>query len=206
MKTITIGRGPENMVTLNDAKTSRRHALLRCYPMGKMEIVDQSKNGTFVNGMRIPSSKPYPLTRKDIVIFAHAEALDWNEVPNPYKYVKYLTIVLVVCIIALATGIGTHAFMASLRTSTEDAHEYVEPSASANDRSTATDSIQGSKKKGNFVFPKKGKAKEQKNKTEEEEDKAVPAPPSSSVDKQKENKNKSTHEKEMEEGEMDVIN
>ena len=51
MKTITIGRGPENMVTLDDPQTSRHHALLRCYPLGKIEIVDLSQNGTFVNGI-----------------------------------------------------------------------------------------------------------------------------------------------------------
>lgn len=171
MKTITIGRGPENMVTLNDAKTSRRHALLRCHPTGKMEIVDLSQNGTFVNGMKIPSNKPYPISRKDIIVFAHAETLNWDDVPNPYRFIKISALVLLLCIILLCVGIGLYSFIDSRRPSIEEAPEYVEPSVSATEGKTQEDTTQKAKVKKKIVFPTKSKSKEQTNKDAKEEKK-----------------------------------
>lgn len=89
MKTIVIGREPNCQIILNDEKASRKHALLRLYNSGKIEIIDLSKNGTFVNGMQIPSNKAFPITRKDIITFAHAEKLNWNLVPNPTRWIKW---------------------------------------------------------------------------------------------------------------------
>lgn len=200
MKTITIGRGPENMVTLNDIKTSRRHALLRCHPTGKLEIVDLSQNGTFVNGMRIPSNKPYPLTRKDIVIFAHAETLDWNEVPNPYKYIKYATILLTTCIIVLCLGTGITAYLNSQRGSIEDTPEFVGPSDPTSVNKSETDSILPQKKrKKEITIPQKPKIRKE-SKTDSVQQK-------SSDNEQDIQKNNPAHNKEQkkEEREMDVI-
>lgn len=159
MKTITIGRGPENMVTLNDAKTSRRHALLRCHSTGKMEIVDLSQNGTFVNGMKIPSNKPYPISRKDIVVFAHAETLNWDEVPNPYRIIKISALVLLLCIILLCAGIGLYSYIDSRRPSIEEAPEFVEPSVSATGEKAQKETTQKTKEKKKLVFPTKNKSK-----------------------------------------------
>ena len=164
MKTITIGRGPENMVTLNDAKTSRRHALLRCHPTGKMEIVDLSQNGTFVNGMKIPSNKPYPISRKDIIIFAHAETLNWDDVPNPYRFIKISALVLLLCIVLLCAGIGLYSFIDSRRPSIEEAPEFVEPSVSATEGKAQEDTTQKAKAKKKIVFPTKNQANREQHK------------------------------------------
>lgn len=50
---VTIGRGPDNNVVLNDLLVSRRHAVLR-RSGNQWELVDNhSANGTYVNGYRI---------------------------------------------------------------------------------------------------------------------------------------------------------
>lgn len=195
MKTITIGRGPENMVTLNDAKTSRRHALLRCHSTGKMEIVDLSQNGTFVNGMKIPSNKPYPISRKDIVVFAHAETLNWDEVPNPYRIIKISALVLLLCIILLCAGIGLYSFIDSRRPSIEEAPEFVEPSVSTTGEKAQKETTQKAKEKKKLVFPTKNKSKKQTNKDAKEEEKNAGGQKSQD-NKKTENNTKSSSEKE----------
>ena len=50
-KIITIGRGEEADIHIDDELVSRRHATIKFLPLGKMEIRDLSKNGTFVNGI-----------------------------------------------------------------------------------------------------------------------------------------------------------
>ena len=195
MKTITIGRGPENMVTLNDAKTSRRHALLRCHSTGKMEIVDLSQNGTFVNGMKIPSNKPYPISRKDIVVFAHAETLNWDEVPNPYRFIKISALVFLLCIILLCAGIGLYSFIDSRRPSIEEAPEFVEPSVSATGEKAQKETTQKTKEKKKLVFPTKNKSKKQTNKDAKEEEKDAGGQKSQD-NKKTENNTKSSSEKE----------
>lgn len=195
MKTITIGRGPENMVTLNDAKTSRRHALLRCHSTGKMEIVDLSQNGTFVNGMKIPSNKPYPISRKDIVVFAHAETLNWDEVPNPYRFIKISALVLLLCSILLCAGIGLYSYIDSRRPSIEEAPEFVEPSVSATEEKAQKETTQKTKEKKKLVFPTKNKSKKQTNKDAKEEEKNAGGQKSQD-NKKTENNTKSSSEKE----------
>ena len=195
MKTITIGRGPENMVTLNDAKTSRRHALLRCHSTGKMEIVDLSQNGTFVNGMKIPSNKPYPISRKDLVVFAHAETLNWDEVPNPYRFIKISALVFLLCIILLCAGIGLYSFIDSRRPSIEEAPEFVEPSVSATGEKAQKETTQKAKEKKKLVFPTKNKSKKQTNKDAKEEEKDAGGQKSQD-NKKTENNTKSSSEKE----------
>ena len=200
MKTITIGRGPDNNITLNDAKTSRRHALLRCYPMGKMEIVDLSQNGTFINGIRIPSNKPCPLTRKDIVIFAHAETLDWNEVTNPYKYIKYTIMLCTTCIIVLCLGAGITAFLNSKRVNIEDAPEFVGPSAPTGSNKLGTDSIPKEKRKKEIIIPQKQKIKKE-NQTDSTQQKIQ----NNEQNKTKDHLAPNKEEEREREREMDVI-
>ena len=78
MKVYSIGREGGCDIVINDPSDviSRRHAVLNVSPSGKMTIVDQSTNGTYVNGMRINSGVPYPVTRKDSISFAHVARLN----------------------------------------------------------------------------------------------------------------------------------
>lgn len=88
MKTVSIGRGEGCNIVVDDEMMSRSHAIIRIPTFGKMEVVDMSKNGTYVNGVRLRPNVPFPVTRKDVVNFADVYQLDWKNVPDPLKYYK----------------------------------------------------------------------------------------------------------------------
>jgi hypothetical protein len=69
-----------------------------------MSIIDQSSNGTYVNGIRISQNVPVPVTRKDTISFAHVAKLDWDLIPKSNQWVKYLiggliALLLIICIV-----------------------------------------------------------------------------------------------------------
>jgi hypothetical protein len=53
MREITIGRGQDNDITINDASVSRHHATIIQTSSGIMINDNGSSNGTFINGNRI---------------------------------------------------------------------------------------------------------------------------------------------------------
>lgn len=101
MKIIVIGRGDDADIRIDDELISRRHATIRMLPMGRMEIRDLSKNGTFVNGIRLAVNKPVRVTRKDVVSFARVSQLDWKEVPDPTRPYRIAAIAVAAIIAAL---------------------------------------------------------------------------------------------------------
>ncbi len=109
MKTYSIGRDLNCDIVINDSTDviSRRHALLNVTPSGKMTIIDQSSNGTYVNGIRISQNVPVPVTRKDIVSLAHVAKLDWNQIPKSNQWIKYVigAVVAVAIILGVIFGI-----------------------------------------------------------------------------------------------------
>lgn len=84
MKSYTIGREENSNIIISDPSkmVSRHHATLTVNGT-KMTIMDHSSNGTFINGIKISSNTPVPVTRKDVVSFANIYDLDWNRIPNP---------------------------------------------------------------------------------------------------------------------------
>lgn len=108
MKTYSIGRDLNCDIVINDSTDviSRRHALLNITPSGKMTIIDQSSNGTYVNGIRITQNVPVPVTRKDIVSLAHVAKLDWNQIPKSNQWIKYAIGAVVAVFIILCVVIG----------------------------------------------------------------------------------------------------
>ena len=79
-KVYTIGRDPSCDIRIDDATDviSRIHATLKDYGGGRYAIIDQSLNGTYINGMRMASNEEIPVSRKDVVSFAHIRDLDWS--------------------------------------------------------------------------------------------------------------------------------
>lgn len=110
MKTYSIGRDTNCDIVVNDKTdvVSRRHALINVFPSGKMTIVDQSSNGTYVNGIRVSPNVPVPVTRKDTVSLAHIVRLDWNMVPKSNEWIRYVLIAFVSLILLSAVVIGVH--------------------------------------------------------------------------------------------------
>ena len=72
MKVISIGRGTDCQVVLDEPTISRRHAILKIYPWGKMELVDMGQNGTFVNGTIIPKDKYVKLNKGDKITIGNS--------------------------------------------------------------------------------------------------------------------------------------
>ena len=114
MKVYSIGRENGCDIVINDSTDviSRRHAVLTVMPSGKMTIVDQSHNGTYVNGIRISPNVQVPVTRKDNISFAHVARLDWNLVPKPISPLKYIIIALA-AILIICGGIFGYYRMSS---------------------------------------------------------------------------------------------
>ena len=103
MKTYSIGRDLNCDIVINDATDviSRRHALLNVTSSGKMTIIDQSRNGTYVNGIRISPNVPVPVTRKDIISLAHVAKLNWSQVPKANQWIKYAVAGAIAVVIVL---------------------------------------------------------------------------------------------------------
>lgn len=101
MKALSIGRDQACDIVVHDSTDviSRRHAILNISSSGKMTLVDQSRNGTYVNGIRISPNVPFPVTRKDIVSLAHVAKLDWNMVPKTASPMRYAIMGVIIVLI-----------------------------------------------------------------------------------------------------------
>lgn len=62
---ITIGRDPRCEIHLDHPSVSRRHCRVLRSPSGLILIDDNSRNGTFVEGVRVEPGRPYPLKEGD---------------------------------------------------------------------------------------------------------------------------------------------
>lgn len=107
MKIYTIGRDPACDIVYGDITISRQHAVLRVYNTGKMEIIDTSNNGTYINNIRISKNVAVPLRRKDKVLFAKTKLLDWTLIADPLMWIKkgvgaFVGLLVVVCVASFA--------------------------------------------------------------------------------------------------------
>ena len=106
---LTIGRGLHCDIVLHDATdvVSREHATLELDKSGKYYLVDTSRNGTYVNGMRIIPNQRVMVSRGDVISFAHVQTLDWNRVPRPSAVKSYLLYVAI-AVGVLLLGFGAY--------------------------------------------------------------------------------------------------
>lgn len=101
-KIYTIGReeGCDIVIPDNSNVISRLHATIRIESEYKIYITDQSRNGTYVNGMKISSNVEVPVSRKDVISFAHIVDFDWSLIPKQRsKYFKWAIIMVPLIII-----------------------------------------------------------------------------------------------------------
>ena len=100
MKTLyTIGREQNSDIILWNEESSRCHAQIRIDQKGKLWLMDMSTNGTYLNGMRISPNYEVEVSRKDEILFAGVEQLDWNRIPKQKN--KLLWIILPISIVVL---------------------------------------------------------------------------------------------------------
>lgn len=105
MKVLSIGRDAGCSICCDNPMISRRHALIKVYPNGKIELISFGKNGTYVNGILCKQNVPYPIKRKDVVSFAHVSELDWALVPNPLGWVRYAIIGLISIVVLVVISV-----------------------------------------------------------------------------------------------------
>lgn len=89
-KIYTIGRDEGCDIVIPDSTDviSRLHATIRVESNDKIYLTDQSRNGTYINGMKMSSNVEIPVSRKDIVSLAHIYELDWSLVPKQKNKTK----------------------------------------------------------------------------------------------------------------------
>ena len=102
-KVYTIGRDPQSDIVINDNTdvVSRLHATIRIEG-SKMFLIDQSQNGTYVNGMRMSVNEEIPVSREDTISFANVAELDWTLLPDPKKAQMRTIGIVVAALIAIA--------------------------------------------------------------------------------------------------------
>src|SRR6266542_1718305 len=90
MPVLTIGRAPDNILPLPDPKVSSHHAELRQTSGGTVLTDLGSRNGTLVDGVRIPSHQPYLLLPGGVFfvgsygcVYVPAEALEPSSADAP---------------------------------------------------------------------------------------------------------------------------
>lgn len=178
MKVITIGRGEDNQIVLEDNQDmiSRQHATLRIYGTGKMEIISTGSNGTFVNGFRIKSNIPYKVTRKDVISFAHIRQLDWATIPDPFKPIRIgiiglFVIILTITAMWLLTG-RTNNYIDSTphKTDVKSNNDSQAPEENNQEKPNMVSTKEETKPKEDQVTPTK-KIPTSKNKKKEEKPK-----------------------------------
>lgn len=103
-KIYTIGRdeGCDIVIPDNTDISSRLHATLRVESNDRIYLTDQSRNGTYINGMKMSSNVEIPVSRKDIISFAHIYDLDWSLIPRQKNNILKKPTILLVFILALA--------------------------------------------------------------------------------------------------------
>lgn len=184
MKVISIGRGEDCHIIFPDSVISRRHAILRIYATGKMEIVDIGQNGTFVNGVKLVPNTPYPVSRKDVISFAHVRQLDWTQIPDQSRWYRYaiygaVGVVLIAGIIFFLRGSADQPDIEIVSEPLPECQTPVKPPIAEEKEKEKTESgdggivkqdeKQGKKKIPNF-FPSVKKKKEGEQKKEAPKD------------------------------------
>lgn len=110
-KILTIGRNPACDICIPDSSNvvSREHAVLEIGKGGKYYLIDKSRNGTYVNGIKMSANERIPVSRQDEISFAHVGTLDWSLVPkNNATAVWVVSAIAAVVVLGLAGwGIAT---------------------------------------------------------------------------------------------------
>lgn len=103
MKNYTIGRDEGCDIVIHDDtdQISRRHAMLRIYPFGKIEIIPMGRNMTYLNGLPLRNDKVTRVHRGDVISLAKVKSLDWKMIPDPYSSYRKMAWVVLFVIIAL---------------------------------------------------------------------------------------------------------
>ncbi len=97
-----IGKHQLNDIRVDGARVSRFHATLKIDKDKKAFIEDHSKNGTTVNGNRIPSNQNYRVKHGDMVAVGGIPVALDDYLPKPIKWLTYVAAVCAIAVIGVA--------------------------------------------------------------------------------------------------------
>ena len=187
MKALSIGRDQGCDIVINDSTDviSRRHAILNISSSGKITIVDQSRNGTYVNGIRISQNVPVPVSRKDIISFAHVAKLDWNAVPASNTTMRYI-IIGIVGILVVVSGLFAYQYIPKADLSSGEEKVIATDSLKDKKAEEKVDSTNIKKesdksKEDSIATNKKPKVQDKDKKKKKEEEQPKPSAPKDSI-------------------------
>lgn len=100
-----IGSHFNNDFQISGSTVSRYHATIKHGRDGKMYIVDHSKNGTTVDGVKIPSNSPYRIKRKSTIVCGGVP-VDISRLPWPSETWKYVLGVAASILVLVGVGFG----------------------------------------------------------------------------------------------------
>lgn len=102
-----IGSHFNNEFQISGSTVSRYHATIKHGRNGKMYIIDHSKNGTTVDGTKIPSNMPYQIKKKNAIVCGGVP-VDLSRLPWGNDIWKYIA--SIAAIVAVICGIGYGIF------------------------------------------------------------------------------------------------
>ena len=108
-----IGSHFNNDFQISGATVSRYHATVKYGGDGKMYIVDHSKNGTTVDGNKIPSNTPYRIKKKSAVVCGGVP-VDLNRLPWPSETWKYVLGIAASVLVLAGIGFGTYKIIKNM--------------------------------------------------------------------------------------------
>ena len=88
MKTIKIGRNPDNDIVIKDETrtVSGYHAVLKVYDTGEITLCDFSTNGTKINGVKATRDVDVHVTKRDKILLGPYVLLDWSLIDTPFVH------------------------------------------------------------------------------------------------------------------------
>lgn len=118
-----IGTHFNNDIQVSGSTVSRYHATIKVGKDNKVYIVDHSKNGTTVDGVKIPPHSPYRI-KKNSAVVCGGVAVNLSKVSWPSNVGLTILKVVAVVLVLAGLGFGTWTFLGNRTQKFEDGQLY----------------------------------------------------------------------------------
>lgn len=119
-----VGTNFNNEIQVSGATVSRYHATIKAGKDGKMYIFDHSKNGTTVDGVRIPANTAYRIKKSSAVVCGGV-AVDLSRLPWPKNSLVIVGSVAAAILVLLVVGFGIWKIIPGKKTNQETVTKVV---------------------------------------------------------------------------------
>lgn len=114
-----IGSHFNNDFQISGSTVSRYHATVKHGRDGKMYLFDHSKNGTTVDGTKIPSNSPYRIKKSSAVVCGGVP-VDLSRLPWPSETWRYVLGIAASIVLVVGIGLGVWKLLHNVR------HKYTD--------------------------------------------------------------------------------